>query len=144
MLDPSDFYTDIEHNIARSGQHLFLIFADGDTPAFAYSIGNALQGLPELLLIGNFSPRVAGSILNELGRKMREARRPLEGDIDVGGQFPVRLRHASAEARHRFTFQACRYLRHEEYDILQVLLCDPAGVYPAEPGCAPAFDVPLA
>jgi len=25
-----------------------------------------------------------------------------------------------------------------------VLLCDPAGVYPAEPGCAPAFDVPLA
>jgi len=144
MPDASDFYATIEGNIARSGHHLFLIFADRETPAFAYSIGNALQGLPELLLIGNFSPRVAGSILNELGQKMREARRPLEGDIDVGGQFPVRLRHASAEARHRFTLQAGRYLRHDEYDVLQVLLCDPSGIYPGEPGCEPAYDVPLA
>lgn len=144
MSDASDFYGDIARNIARSGQHLFLIFADGDTPAFAYSIGNALHGLPELLLIGNFSPRVAGSILNELGQQMRQARRPLEGDIDVGGQFSVRLRRASVEARHRFTFQAGRYLRHDEYDVLQVLLCDPAGVYPGEPGCEPAYNVPLA
>jgi hypothetical protein len=88
MLDPSDFYTDIEHNIARSGQHLFLIFADGATPAFAYSIGNALQGLPELLLIGNFSPRVAGSILNELGRKMREARSRLKATSTSAVSFP--------------------------------------------------------
>lgn len=144
MTEASDFYAAIERNIARSGQHLLLIFADGKTPAFAYSIGNALHGLPELMLIGNFSPRVAGSIINELGQKMREARRPLEGDIDVGGQFPVRMRHASAEARQHFTLQAGRYLRHEEYDVLQVLLCDPAGIYPGEPGCAPAYDVPLA
>lgn len=144
MSDASDFYGDIERNIARSGQHLFLIFADGETPAFAYSIGNALLGLPELLLVGNFSPRVAGAILNELGLKMRDARRPLEGDIDVGGQFPVRLRHASADARQRYTLQAGRYLRHEEYDVLQVLLCDPDGIYPGEPGCKPGYDVPLA
>ena len=144
MLDPSDFYAAIDRNIARNGQHLFLIFADGETPAFAYSIGNALQGLPELLLVGNFSPRVAGSIINELGRKMRDARRPLEGDIDVGGRFPARVRQASVQARQRFTLQAGRYLRHEEYDVLQVLLCDPDGAYPGEPGCAPAYDVPLA
>lgn len=144
MRESSDFYAGIERNIARSGQHLLLIFADGETPAFAYSIGNALQGLPELLLVGNFSPRVAGSILNDLGRKMRELRRPLEGDIDVGGQFPVRVRRASAEARLSFTLQAGRYLRHEEYDVLQVLLCDAAGIYPGEPGCEPAYDVPLA
>ena len=136
MIDASDFYAAIERNITRSGQHLFLIFADGETPAFAYTIGNALQGLPELLLIGNYSPRVAGSIINELGRKMRGARRPLEGDIDVGGRFPARVRQASAQARQRFTLQAGRYLRHEEYDVLQVLLC--------EPGCAAPYDVPLA
>jgi len=144
MSEVSDFYAGIERNIALSGQHLFLIFADGETPAFAYSIGNALHGLPELLLIGNFSPRVTGSIINDLGRKMREACRPLEGDIDVGGQFPVRVRRASAEARRHFTLQAGRYLRHEEYDLLQVMLCDPAGIYPGEPGCEPAYDVPLA
>lgn len=140
----TDIYADIERNIALSGQHLFLVFASGDAPAFAYSIGNALQGLPELLLIGDFPPRVAGSILNDLGLMMRRACRPLHGDIDVGGQFPVRLRQASADARQRFTLQVGRFLRHEEYDVLQVLLCDPAGIYPGEPGCEPAYDVPLA
>ncbi|MDE8650571.1 DUF4262 domain-containing protein [Novosphingobium album (ex Liu et al. 2023)] len=139
-----DIYAAIERNIARSGQHLFLIFADGETPAFAYTIGNALHGLPELLLIGNYSPRVVGSILNDLGHRMREVRRPLEGEVDVGGQFPVRLRQASAEARGRYTLQAGRFLRHEEYDVLQVLLCDPMGRYPGEPGCEPGYDAPLA
>lgn len=144
MAPGPDIYGAIERNIARSGQHLFLIFADGETPAFVYTIGNALHGLPELLLIGNFAPPVAASIVNDLGRRMREARRPLEGDIDVGGLFPVRLRHASPEARQRYTLQAGRHLRHEEYDVLQILLCDPDGNYPGEPGCEARYDVPLA
>lgn len=144
MAPLPDIYAAIERNIARSGQHLFLVFADAASPAFVYTIGNALQGLPELLLIGNFSPQVAVSILNDLGARMREARRPLEGDIDIGGQFPVRLRRATGQARERYTLQAGRYLRHEEYDVLQLLLCDPAGLYPGEAGCAPGFDVPLA
>lgn len=142
--DNREFYAAIERNIAQSGQHLFLIFADGETPAFAYTIGNALLGPPELLLIGNFPPRVAGGIVNELGQRMREAGRPLEGDIDVGGRFPVRVRRASAGARQAYTLQAGRYFRHEEYDVLQILLCDPGGTYPGEPGCEPGYDVPLA
>jgi len=144
MAPETDIYAAIERNIVRSGHHLFLIFGDGATPAFVYSIGNALRGLPELLLIGNFAPSVAGGIVNDLGQRMRDAARPLEGDIDVGGQFPVRLRRASAAARDHYTLQAGRYLRHEEYDVLQVLLCDPQGLYPGEPGCAAGYDVPLA
>lgn len=143
-FDP-DIYAAIERNISRSGQHLFLIFADGETPAFVYTIGNALRGLPELLLISNFPPRVAGGIVNDLGQRMRKAGRPLEGDIDVGGRFPVRVRSASAKARQAYTLQAGRYFRHEEYDVLQILLCDPKGVYPGEPGCEPGYDdIPLA
>lgn len=144
-MDPvPDIYAAIERNIARSGQHLFLIFADGETPAYFYTVGNALRGLPELLLIGNIPPRVAGGIVNELGQRMRGTGRPLEGDIEVGGRFPVRLRRASAEARQAYTLQAGRYFRHEEYDVLQILLCDPGGIYPGEPGCEPGYDVPLA
>lgn len=139
-----DIYAAIERNIARSGQHLFLVFADETSPAFVYTIGNALHGLPELLLIGNFSPQVAASVVSELGGRMREARRPLEGDIDIGGDYPVRVRRATRQARDRYTLQASRYLRHEEYDVLQLLLCDQAGVYPGEPGCATGYDVPLA
>ena len=144
MDNALDFYAAIDRNILRTGQHLMAVFADGDDPAFIYTIGNALQGLPELLLVGNFDRAVTGTILNVLGARMRAERQPLEGDLEFGAASPARVRRATAAAKQRFTIQAGRFLRHEEYDVLQLLLCDPAGVYPDGPECAPGFDVPLA
>ncbi|KKW90266.1 DUF4262 domain-containing protein [Sphingobium chungbukense] len=142
-MPPTDFYAVIEDNIRHDGQHLQAVFSDEAGPGFVYTIGNALQGLPELLILGNFNPRAVGPILNLLGDMMRDAKTPLEGDIDFGARFPVRVRRASAAARTRYTIQVGRYLRHEEYEVLQLLLCDPAGIYPGEPGCGSGFDVPL-
>jgi len=144
MPPPENIYVAIERNIARSGQHLFLVFADQTAPAFAYTIGNALVGLPELLLIGNYSPQIVGGILNDLGQRMRQTQRPLDGLIDIHARFPVRARRTAPFVRQRYTLQAGRYLRHEEYDVIQILLCDPDGTYPGEPGCTAAYDVPLA
>ena len=72
------------------------------------------------------------------------AERLAQREDQFGAAFPARVRRATAAAKQRFTIQAGRFLRHEEYDVLQLLLCDPAGVYPDEPECAPGFDVPLA
>ena len=143
MLDASDFRAMLDRNIARSGQQLISVFAAGDEPGFSYTIGNARLGLPELLIVGSFDPGVTGEILNILGARMRGDRRPLEGDLEFGAQFPARARRASAAAKSRFTIQASSYLRHDEYDVIQLLLCDPAGVYPGELGCAQRYDVPL-
>lgn len=105
MMSPHDIYASIERNIARSGQHLFLVFGDEHMPAFAYTIGNALLGLPELLLIGNFPPQVAGSIVNDLGRRMRAARRPLTATLTWAAAFRCasgrRRRRRSAASRSR-------------------------------------------
>lgn len=144
MFDATDFRSMLDRNIVRSGQQLISVFGAGDEPGFSYTIGNARLGLPELLIVGNFDPRVTGEILNILGADMRGARRPLEGDLEFGAQFPARARRASAAAKSRFTIQASSYLGHDEYDVVQLLLCDPDGVYPGEPGCAPPYDVPLA
>jgi hypothetical protein len=46
----------IQSNIDRMGQHIFAIFPDADNAGFAYTIGNARLGLPELLITGNFAP----------------------------------------------------------------------------------------
>jgi hypothetical protein len=143
-MSPSDFYAAIDENIHHSGQHLQAVFPGVDSPGFIYTIGNALQGLPESLLIGNFVPHTTGPILNLLSARMRAARAPLEGDVDFGARFLARVRRASVAARQHYTLQASRYLGHEEYDVLQLLLCDPHGVYPGENGCEPDFDVPLA
>lgn len=132
----------VKQNIDAFGQHLFQVFGDSETDAFAYTVGNADQGLPELLLIGNFPPRVVAPLLNELGAKMREDGRPLPiGLVDIGWSVPVMIRMAGPMARTRFTIQASQYLGHDMYGVLQVMLCDEKNRYPGEDGCDPRYDV---
>ncbi|MFD1103311.1 DUF4262 domain-containing protein, partial [Sphingobium olei] len=118
------------------------IFPDADTAGFAYTIGNARLGLPELLIIGNFAPHLMASVLNEVGRRMRQADQVPDKDIDIGGAFPIRPRLAGAAARSAFTIQVGRLLGHEEYAVVQLLLPDPMGLYPGEARCDPRYDVP--
>ncbi len=134
---------EVRGNIEAHGQHVFIIFPESiRKPGFAYTIGNTARGLPELLLIGSFPPALAGRVLNELGAKMREDGRPLpEGLVDIGWSYPFRIRKAGPAARSRFTIQVGRHLGHENYEVLQVMICDVGGHYPGEKGCDPGFDV---
>lgn len=134
----------VRQNIERCGQHIFAVFPDEVQPAFIYTIGNASLGLPELLVIGNFTPHRIAPILNEVGAAMRKTGQPPEGDIDLGGAFPVRARRASALAADRYTVQASEYLGSPDYDVVQLLIPDPCGRYPGEPDCERDYDVPLA
>lgn len=142
MTIPTTSMAVIQSNIDRTGQHIFAIFPDGDTAGFAYTIGNARLGLPELLIIGNFPPTLMASVLNDVGRRMRKADQVPDKDIDIGGAFPIRPRLAGAAARSAFTIQAGRFLGHDEYAVVQLLLPDPMSLYPGEAGCDPRYDVP--
>lgn len=139
----TDLMREVRKNIEIRAQHVFAVFPDGaGSPGFAYTIGNAIRGLPELLIIGNFAPTLAAMILNELGDKMREDGRPFpEGLVDIGWTYPFKVRRASPSARSRFTIQAGEYWRTEDYDVLQVMICDREGRYPGDEGCHPDFDV---
>ena len=57
---------DIENDVRESGRSVLCIGGEVDSPPFAYTIGNALKGLPELLMIGT---RMGGP-LNDLSEKM--------------------------------------------------------------------------
>jgi hypothetical protein len=135
----------IAASIETHGQFLMAVMRDPQdgAPAFVYTIGNASRGLPELLLVGNFRPDDVGMILNCLGDIMRERREPLEGEVSVGGTFPVRCRWAGADARRDYTCHAGRWLGHDEYAVTQVLFCDREGRFPGDAGFDPAFTVPL-
>jgi len=135
--------TIVQDHIDRFGQHLVAVFGDDAGPGFIYTIGNANRALPELLAIGNFPPHAIGPILNDLCDRMRESGAPLEGDIDIGGTYPIRARLAGAAARTDYTIQAGQYLGHDEYAVVQVLFPDPSGRYPGEEGCDPRYDVAL-
>lgn len=134
---------EVQANIDRTGQHIFGIFGGpGDGDGWFYTIGNANRGLPELLLIGSFPPALGNRILNDLGTLMRERGVSFdEGLLDIDWSFPFKIRKAGGDVRDRFTIQAGQYLGHENYEVLQVMICDRNGKYPGDAGCDPNFDV---
>lgn len=132
----------VRQNIKSFGQHLFQVFGDGPDPGFTYTIGNTDRGLPELLLIGDFSSHIAAGLLNELGAKMREdGKPPATGLVAISWSIPVKVRQAGPLARSRYTIQVSEYLGHDRYSVLQVMVCDENGRYPGDAGCAPRYDV---
>lgn len=134
----------IAEKIATHGQFIMGVASD---PAFFYTIGNHLKGLPELILVGNFRLDSAGSLLNDLGEAQRESHKPLaEGEIWFpGGKFPLLVRKVSSPGvvRSDYSIQAGQYFGTEDYDVLQIVLCDKTGKWPGEPDIDPNFKVPL-
>lgn len=135
----------ISAGIDSHGQHLIGVFPTHDDPGipFVYTIGNASIGLPELIIVGPFPAPTVGAILNLIGVKMREEGKPFSEDVDIGGKFPLKVHNASGAAKSEWTIQAGQFLGHEDYAVQQLLLCDPEGRYPGEPGIQPGYAVPL-
>jgi hypothetical protein len=74
---------------------------------------------------------------------MRSEGHPLpEGLIDIGYTFPLKVRLAGPGAKSIYTVQAGVYLGNEDYEVLQVMICDKQGRFPDEAGCEAPFDVP--
>ena len=129
-------------NIERHGQHLIHVFDDeptsgDDEPPYTYTIGNHERGLPELLIVG-----VEGDdILNLLGQIMREQRRApfRHGElVSVGGKFPVKVVDTNPDAK-QLAAHVGIYYGTDDYSVQQVVLCDPQGRFPGDPGCAEPY-----
>jgi hypothetical protein len=133
----------IQRNIDQSGQHIFGIIPDSKNTGFYYTIGNAIRGLPELLLIGSFEPQLGTLILNTLGDHMRRNEHALpEGMLSLPDwPYPFKIRKTGPRAQRDYTIQASRFYGYDEYDVLQVMICDPQGKYPGDAGCDKNYDV---
>jgi len=139
-------YDMVQQHIDQSGQHVFGIFPDAAAgeDGFYYTIGNALRGLPELLLIGSIDPPLATHILNTLGDYMRKNEHALpEGLFKPSTDWPhdFKIRKTGWRAKARYTIQATRFLEREDYVVLQIMICDPQGRYPGDPKCAKPYNV---
>jgi hypothetical protein len=127
-------HDNIDDDVRRDGRSVLCIGAEDDSPPFAYTIGNALVGLPELLIIGTLE----GGLLNDLSRIMLERGRAFDDGelVNLGGKFPVKIITADVgRAQHDYTIQAGQYLGVEDYPVLQVLVPDRNGRYPDDAEC---------
>ena len=130
------FYLDMDEKIARTGRVILGVFGtkDDDGPSFAYTVGNHIKDLPELLIVGTHD----GSCLNDLSQMMIENGRPfLDGEIvRIGGaRLPVKVIRAGRAAHSDYTIQAGEYHGHDDYAVMQVLIPDKEGRYAGDAGC---------
>jgi hypothetical protein len=135
------FHARTATDIRRHGRTIVAVFSRHDDPlpfGFAYTIGNAARGLPELLVIGTTD----AGFLNLLSQKMIDAGAAFDnGQIVLipGARAPVKVIAASAVARDEYAIQAGQYFGTESYPIMLVLIPDRAGKFPGEAGCAAPF-----
>ena len=130
----------VSRNISTHGQHLVQVLLTENDPdnalPFVYSIGNHERGLPELLILGHADDDHMW-ILNFLGDLQRNRGKPFHhGElVSVGGTLPVKLVTTGPIGREEYAVQVGVYYGTEQYTVMQVLLCDPAGRYPDDPEC---------
>jgi hypothetical protein len=137
-----DLYGKIEKDIGRSGRAVLNVM---ERKPFSYTIGNAIKGLPELLVIG-LSPIDATYMLNVWSDAMinRGSAFADRETVDVGGSFPCLAVTCVEGVRDVYTIQAGEYLERQDYDVVQMIVPDPDGRFPTDPLCAPVYrDVPI-
>jgi hypothetical protein len=132
-----------EDEIERHGRTRVGVFsmpdaADPTNETFVYTVGNALRGLPEFLIVGMCDDQ---GILNHLSDMMLE-RRAAFADRELvtlaPGYMPLCVVDASEDVKDKFTVQATNLLGGD-YRVQQVVLSDKAGLFPWQSGCAAPY-----
>lgn len=116
--------------------------ADGDGPAFAYTVGLFGLGHPELLVFGT-DPETAHGVLNELAARVEAGATLVPGQMLDLEQWPHRIVPEEVPNPGDIVFSANRfYARPDEASVpvLQLSYDDLTGRFPWEDGyAAPAL-----
>lgn len=140
--------THIAAHIRERGWSVATIFeGDRDIGAsFAYSIGlHETCGTPEIIITGQ-PGNVAATIINTLGESIHGTG-PLPVNVPLSdlleGDLKCVLKSTSPEAKNKLGL-ARAYYSHWNFQLVQCVWPDRAGLFPWEPGCATlAADQPL-
>ncbi len=132
-----DLYEKMAKQIRNHGRSVINVM---DDPPFTYSIGNAIAGLPELIVFG-LHPQDATPLLNVWSRIMVDRGAAFTDCelIDIGGRFPCMAGLCADHVRLDYTFQAGQFLGREDYPVVQIIVPDKSGRFPPDPLCDPAF-----
>lgn len=116
----------MEAMIARYG---WAVLGVGDDPLFAYTVGLADKGLPEIIVIG-LPMKIAHQFLNELGRRFTSTGvPPLDTNIDdLAKGLPAQLIAAPRSETDKYMFAS--KARCPTYTAVQLAWCDKAGRFP--------------
>jgi Domain of unknown function (DUF4262) len=146
MTQQREFQGRTEEDIQIHGRSIVCVFpSETETSTspndyFAYTIGNARRGLPELLIIGTTRD---GYILNPLSEMMIErGQKFADGEmVECGRKFPFCLIDANETVKDSYTIQAGEHYGSQDYAVMQVVIPDRDGHFPWQPKCAAPFSL---
>lgn len=129
----------IPEKIRDHGQFIQAVMGGEDSPPFLYTIGMHGHGRRELLLVGACSEGI-GLLLNQLCADLRLKNRDYtHGEVVPTGGLSLVALDADDTVVQQWTRQAGNHYRHDAYQVTQLVLCDPQGLFPWDPGCAEPY-----
>jgi hypothetical protein len=115
---------------------------DSNSPPYAYSVGMAKKGLPELLMTGVVPP-LASHTLNQICFKMMDGKIRGFDEEKISGLTPItfKLRELDVKDVEKFLPICIRYGKHtgKPIQFMQVMFPDGNGRYPGDPDCSKKF-----
>lgn len=132
------YLADMQAMIDKHGWMVQAVFAGNDQPGFAYTVGLAAKGLPELIVF-SMPPGFARTTLNHLAHRMSTGETiPLNTRLTcVFDGADAQLVEANRELTDKFMYQAL--YRDPHYRALQLVWTDPAMLFPWEEGYGKKF-----
>ena len=130
------FYEKAARDIAETGQ---TIIAVADDPLYIYTVGNSRRGLADLIIVAHINPAHLQAMLNDLADFQAARGRSFEvGEVVQPADFKLSVRFSPCPEDIETT-RCCQASqiekgRAEPRTYLQVLLPDPNGRFPDEPG----------
>jgi hypothetical protein len=122
-------------NIEKHGCHIWHIMAEGDLPAFSYSVGIQKNcAAPEVVIVG-LKSSVAQTTINEYCRIVRSGKRFSHGEQsdEFFSGFPATLLKVD-QTHFREYFGWNRWLyRGNNFDVMQLIWPSADGLWPWQP-----------
>lgn len=133
----------ILESIQKHNRFVMGVMGDVNSPAFMYSIGNHLVGLPEIICVGIHEQAIMNFWCDAMIKK-----KFAHGDLitwanaDVGCR--VSVPYDMRDVRENYTVQAGQFYDHQNYDVIQMIIPDKRGRFPGNPLCeAPYSQLPI-
>lgn len=131
-------------SILDHGHQVRMIFdPDEDTLPFAYTMGRALHGKPELYMIGPIDPRQQATVLNEVAAQVESLYdgQVLEAGAVEGVDCALRIFTVPDLEAVEMNGVVNKFPGASAF---QVVFPDPAGLFPGEAGFDERYDQPIA
>lgn len=140
------FLQQVGETVKKFGRQIIGTYESNENGrAFTYTIGNSLQGVPELIMMNITGPEAA-DLLNLVSDQLRDEKIEVVDGLKftpkcvldsptLSNDLYIRFEACEPGVREELTIQAGQFLANETYPVFHLILSDENGVDPQDEDC---------